>query len=305
MIRHASAEDLAGLDLDALRPRKAAKVRRHVSGCDPCTQLSSQVSAVPALLASVPYPPMPPSVATQLDTALRSESTRRLASAPATEAGRRDLPERRAGKPRVAWQWQLPGMSVVATRLVAAAGALIILGVGGYVITSNTGSNLGGTAASSSGAAAPGTQHVSFGPTVEYGQPSATKTIRTVQSTTNFTAANLGAEAEAAVQAAKSEGAVGARPAGPAVPGSTMGANSPSSPTHSQALAPASLTRCLDAIVGSQPVQLVDSAKFEGQPATIIVTQQTAQRPAEVWVVGPACSASNHDVLAHQTLSGI
>jgi len=302
MIRHASADDLAGLDLDALKPRKAARVRQHVSGCIQCTQLSSQMSAVPTLLASVPYPSMPPSLATQLDTALASESTRRLASAPATEAGRRDLPKRRARKPRVGWQ--LPGMSVVGTRLVAAASALIILGVGGYVITSNTGSNLG-TAASSSGAAsAPSAQHVSLGPTVEYGQPSATKTVRTVQSTTNFTAANLSAEAQAAVRAAESKGAEGARPLRAAVPGSTMGANSPSSSTHGQASTPANLTGCLDAIVGSQPVQLVDIAKFDGQPATIIVTQQTAARPAEVWVVGPACSASNHDVKAHQTLSG-
>ncbi len=129
MTRHASAEDLAGLDLDALKPRKAAKIRGHVGGCVQCTQLSSQVSAVPAMLASQPYPAMPASVSTRLDTALASESAQRLASAPATEAGRRDLPDRsHAPKPRRGWQ--LPGMSVAGTRLVAAAGALVIVGVG-------------------------------------------------------------------------------------------------------------------------------------------------------------------------------
>jgi len=50
-------------------------------------------------------------------------------------------------------------------------------------------------------------------------------------------------------------------------------------------------------------VELVETATFEGQPATIIVTQQTATHSAEVWAVGAACSAAHPDVLDHQTLS--
>ena len=45
-------------------------------------------------------------------------------------------------------------MSVLGTRLVAAAGALVIVGAGGYAIATNVSGNAGVTAASSSGSAA-------------------------------------------------------------------------------------------------------------------------------------------------------
>jgi len=296
MIRHASAEDLAGLDLDALKPRKAARIRSHVASCVHCTQLSSQVSAVPVVLASVPYPSMPASLATELDASLASESARRLANSPATEAGRRDLPERRPRKQREGWR--LPRMSVLATRLVAAAGALILVGVGGYEIAANTGGNATGTAASSGGsAAAPATRQLSLGPVVPYEG----KTFQTVHSPTNFTRADLGAQATAAVHAAELKGVAGAHAASAPAP---TGNGTVGSGTASQGQArQSSLTSCLGAVVGTRPVELVETATFEGQPATIIVTQQTATHSAEVWAVGAACSAAHPDVLDHQTLS--
>ncbi len=65
------------LDLDGLKPRKAARVRTHVAGCSRCTQLTSQMSAVPTTLASVSYPAMPEQLTTRLDTALATESANR------------------------------------------------------------------------------------------------------------------------------------------------------------------------------------------------------------------------------------
>jgi hypothetical protein len=300
MSRHANAEELASLDLDALKPRKAAKIRAHVAGCVQCTNLSSQVSAVPATLASVSYPAMPASLSSQIDTALASESAQRLASAPATEAGRRDLPERgRAPKPRGGWQ--LPGMSGLATRLVAAAGALVIVGAGGYEIATHVGGNVNGTAASSSGAAAaPSAQRMSAGRSVQYGQSASTKTVQTVNGSTDFTKANLGTQALAAVRTAHDRGLGGTHPTSRPAPSVAAGATSASNPVSPSQ---ASLAGCLDRIVGSKPVQLVETAKFDGTPATIIVTDQTATHSAEVWAVGASCSASNPDVLDHLTLS--
>lgn len=299
MSRHASAEELAGLDLDALKPRKAAKIRAHVATCVQCTQLSSEVSAVPATLASLSYPAMPASVSTQLDTALASESTQRLASAPATEAGRRDLPDRhRAPKP---WRgWQLPGMSALGTRLVAAAGALVIVGAGGYEIATHAVGNVGTAASSSGSVTAPSTGRMSAGPSVQYGQRASVKTVQTMHASTNFTRADLGPQALAAVHAAEVARLGTHSAAGPAPSGAARSANTginPGGPNHS------SLASCLDGIVGSQPLQLVETAKFDGSPATIIVTAQTAARPAEVWAVAPSCSASNPNVLDHLTLS--
>jgi hypothetical protein len=303
MTRHASAEDLAGLDLDALTPRKAARVRGHVASCVECTQLSVNVSVVPTLLASVPYPAMPPSLATQLDAALAREGVQGLTNAPATEAGRRDLPARHARKVRA--DWHLPRMSVLGTRLVAAAGALVIVGVGGYEIATHAAGNSSGSATSSAGSASlPSVRQMTLGPTVQYGGPAAAKTVQTIHANTNFTHADLATQAIAAVRVAKLEGATSAPANGAAAP-SASGTFASNNPVRAQALPPAGVSSCLDGVVGSQPVQLVETARYEGHPATIIVTAATPGHPAQVWAVRPACSASHPDVLDHQTLSHI
>jgi hypothetical protein len=59
------------------------------------------------------------------------------------------------------------------------------------------------------------------------------------------------------------------------------------------------LSGCVGRVAGGAAVLLVDVAAYRGQPATIIVT---AGSPEQVWVVGPGCSASASDVLAHQSL---
>jgi hypothetical protein len=262
------------------------------------------------MLASVSYPSMPTSFATQLDMALASESASRVATAPTTEAGRRDLPERRSRRSRAGWQ--LPGMSVVATRLVAGAGVLIAVGVGGYEIASHAGNSVSGTAASSAGSASvPSARQLSLGPTVRYGQASGPETaqpetVQTVRSGANFTTADLATQALGAVRAARLAGATGAQPRAVAPAPSTAPGSAASSSFGNQTAParPSGLASCLDGLVGSQPVQLVETAKFDGAPATIIVTARTATHPAQVWAVGPACSASHPDVLAHQTLTG-
>ena len=291
------------LDLDGLKPRKAAKVRAHVAGCSRCTQLSSEMSAVPVALASVSYPAMPEQLTARIDTALATESANRLASAPATEASRGDLPARSRRAPKRD-RWQLPGLSVLGTRLVAAGSAVIIVGVGGYEIASHVGGNAAQTSASSSGSvAAPRAQaqQMTLGAEVRYGEPTPTKSVQTVDSDTNFTATNFGAEADAAVRGAKLRGTLGAQansgPAPSSRASSSNGANGSSTPAETQ------LTSCLDRLVGNQTVVLVDEALYEGKPATIIVTAQTAAHGSGVWAVGPACSASHPDVLEHLTLA--
>jgi|SRR5580704_3659870 hypothetical protein len=306
MSRHVSAEDLASLDLDALKPRKAAKVRAHLAGCVQCTQLNREISAVPATLASVSYPPMPEQLSARIETVLAAESSQRLSSAPATEAGRRDLPQRSraARKPRREG-WRVPGMSVLGTRLVAGAGALVIVGFGGYEIASHAGGNATGTAASSSGsAAAPSALagQMNLGPSVHYGEPSSSKTVRTVTSDANFTSARLGEQAAAAVEAARLREAGGAQSAPAAVPTSHANA-ARSSAAGGGAATESGLASCLDGIAGNKTVVLVEQAKYDGNPATIIVTAQTATSDAEVWAVGPDCTASHPHVLNHLRLS--
>jgi hypothetical protein len=303
--RHVSAENLARLDLDALKPRKAARIRAHLMTCTVCTRLGGQVSAVSSTLASVSvsYPAMPESLCTRLDAAIASESAQRLADAPAAEAGRRDLPERSYRVRPQRRGWQLPGLSVPATRLVAAAGALVIVGVGGYAIATNVSGPNSGTAASSSGAAAlPGsaTSQLKLGPRVQYGLPQAPKTIRMVSSNMNFHRSKLAAEAVAAVGAARARGAVGFNSVR-GTPATTSGAK-----TSEKATAPlpaSAMPGCLDRIAGGSTVLLVDMARYDGKPAIIIVTAASSAHKAQVWVVAPDCSASHPDVLDHLGLS--
>lgn len=302
MNRHATAEELASLDLGALRPRKAAKVAAHLSGCVQCTQVNSQLAAVPPTLASVQYPAMPAHLSVRIEAALATESVQRLSSAPPTEAGRRDLPRRsRHGRPGRSG-WQLPGMSVWATRLVATAGAIAVIGGGGYELASHVGGS-GAQSASSSGAAAlPRSQanNLSVGPPVSYGHAGSTKTVPTVHADTNFVPSKLGVQAAAAVQAARLRDATGTQKASHAPAARPTG-----TAANSSGVASSSLTGCINALAPGQSVVLVELAKFESKPATIIVTAATSSRSAEVWVVSDSCSASHSDVLDHLKLARI
>jgi hypothetical protein len=53
-------------------------------------------------------------------------------------------------------------------------------------------------------------------------------------------------------------------------------------------------------VAGRDSLALVERARFEGQPATIIVAHTSQGERA--WVTGPACSATNRDVLDSATL---
>src|SRR5271166_3618362 len=131
MTRHATLDELARLGADDLRPRKAAKVGRHLASCTQRTQISDQLAGVPALLSSVRFPAMPQNLSARIDGALAAESAQRVAAEPASEAGRSDLPSRSAapGKLRGAgrpgsggirsngptWRLPLPATRVLAT----------------------------------------------------------------------------------------------------------------------------------------------------------------------------------------------
>jgi hypothetical protein len=133
--RHVSLDELARLGADDLKPRKAVRLRRHLGTCSQCTQLNSQLSAVAAVLSSVEFGPIPEILWTRIEGAMVVEARLRLAGEPATEPGRRDLPTAR--KVALSRSWRLPGLSVAATRAVATAGAIGLIGVGGYEVASH------------------------------------------------------------------------------------------------------------------------------------------------------------------------
>ena len=63
------------------------------------------------------------------------------------------------------------------------------------------------------------------------------------------------------------------------------------------------LAGCVNRIAAGERVLLVDVARYQGAPATVIVTQPAAGGPERISVVGTGCSASRSDLLHHAMLN--
>lgn len=322
MNRHATLDELASLGADNLRPRKAARINRHVATCARCTEVSDRLSSVPALLCSVPFPQMPANLSARIDSVLAAEAAQRVAAEPATEAARGDLPVRagrRRPAPRLDWHrarrpaWTL---SVPATRVIATAAAIIVVAVGGYEIASHTaGTAISPSSSAGAGAAQPTpfSSQVSFGGSVTYQQNGSAAAIQMGSSSANFQPATLVDQAQAAVTAAQGEGvhSHAVKNSSLATPTSSFAISSSRAASGSLAgpgtISPGSqLAACMNRVITpGQVVLLVERAKFENKPATILVTAPAAlsgttpPKEAEIWALGSACSASNSDVLDH------
>jgi len=320
MSRHATLDELARLGAADLRPRKAAKVGRHMAGCTQCTQVSNELTGLSTLLSGVQFPGMPPTLSTRLDSALAAEAAQRVAAEPATEAGRREVPARSAGLGRARLRsaqrrtgqraYRLP---VPATRVLATAAAIVLVGAGGYEIAAHTGGAVSPASTAAGGAAVPtplGSQ-VSLGGRVTYRQDKSAESIQTVTAQTDFKPATLASQAAAALSEAKIDGVHASAVTG-AASGTSNGLATPSSTNGTLGLGPSSglaisqLAGCMDRVVPpGQVVLLVEHAKFQGTPATIIVTAplsaigSAAPKEAQIWAVSDACSATNSHVLDH------
>ncbi|HUB42384.1 MAG TPA: hypothetical protein VMA72_26325 [Streptosporangiaceae bacterium] len=318
MNRHATLDELARLGADDLRSRKAARIGRHLATCLSCTERNDQLSAVPALLSSVQFPEMPASLATRIDNTLAAEAAQRVAAEPASEAGRRDLPVRSArgrvrrglDRPRAGGAvWPFP---VPATRVLATAAAIIVVGFGGYAIAMHAGVSSSSSPASRAAASAPVASQVSLGQSVTYRENNSSRSIQTVNASTDFQPATLAQMAGVALSEAKMEGmqsgpakGYGVNLAPTSSANSTLGGPNTASAASAGTVLP-QLAGCIDRVIKpGQVVLMVERAKFEGKPATILVTAPaslsgTSQpKEAEIWALGEACSATRSDVLDH------
>jgi hypothetical protein len=334
MRKHVSLEDLALLDADALKPRKAAKVRSHLAHCADCSQQRAALGTVPNMLASASsrYEPMPENLSSRVDSALASESAQRLASQPGTEAARGALPARSRQSGILAGAgrgFRMPRLSGPAVRVAATAAAVAVIVGGGVGIASQLGGMSSNTSASSSGGHAsvrgPAALPPRTGPVlrrlaaVNYGHGRSAHRISEFSSTTNFTSATLTSKVSAAIRA---ENANGGPYSSSSVVGPSSSASSPSqfsdhtvaaSPSFASAgtatvnaaaaPSPGQLSGCInDVVVPGQKLQLLEHATFNGESATIIVTAAPLGHPEHIWVVGDACSSTNKDVLFQGTL---
>jgi hypothetical protein len=285
---HVDAESLALCAEGLLSKRRSERIRSHVASCPGCAAAQARLTEVPALLAQVPPPPLPPGIAARLDAALSAETARRAApdrgtvpghAAPAQPAG--TAPRHRTGGPRL----RMP----VAARLLAAAGVLVVAGGVGYAVSqsssspSTSSSSPAGPAAVPSAAAGPDSHSAARRAAPEAGGGGDVHfTVR--HSGTAYRKNTLADQASVQLAA---------------------GVNHPANASGGLSLrAPSlALTGCVDKVAGLKAVhagevRLVDQARFQGRPATVIVVQATPAQPGTVYAAGAGCSASNADILA-------
>jgi hypothetical protein len=328
-MRHVGAERLARFRQGDLGPRRSSRIGAHLAGCARCRELDEDLAGVTTLLASVQPPPIPEQLEARIQAALTTEAARRVvrpgedaaAAAPApagagpAENGRhpprepagtgptsdgRHLRREPAGhgRPRRLSR----SRSAVALRALAAAAAVVLVAGGVYEIVRNESSS-SSSPSSAAGPAAPAASAPAFGPPLSYRQAGGRGSITPVMTGTDFTPGSLSSQ----VTQQLARYGPGAKLAGPKAmaPSATNGpevAQGGRSSTFGH-MAVSELAGCVNRIAAGDLVLLVDVARYQGAPATVIATRGPAGGPEQIWVVGPGCSASQSDVLGHTALS--
>jgi hypothetical protein len=270
---HLDTDVLAEFDAGLTTGRRGARIAAHLAGCDRCRARRDELAAVSAVLAAIPAQAMPDRVAQRLDRVLAAEVVQRNDS----ERAPADSPQDRSSHRRPAGS---RGLRLVSLRVLAPATA-VVLAAAGYGLSQLSGG--GGPQAASSSVAA--------GPAPAAGRaaapallPSSRPALRPqrmsgasfpfVTSQTNFMPGTLRQQVEAALRAAES---------------------APRTQT-----APAAVITCARNVAGSANLLLIESARYQGQAATIIVMRTSQGEVAKV--AGAGCSASHHEPLATTTV---
>jgi len=299
MRRHSAHVDvnvLAELSAGLISGRRATRIHAHLAGCQRCAKVSAGLSGVSALLSSVPPPAMPELVSRRLTMAIAEEvAARSGAGSPVRPARPGQQPFQRAGRahagPPAGRRRGLTGP--VGARAFAAAAAVCVVAAGGYTLarlTSPGGSSpvlsagAGGTIHRHAATGGPGPYQV--GPTHpgDTSPPVTQPTFDVVSSGIDYRQANLSA------QIASEMSKVSA-----AIADSAAGRRMLHGPSAQQ-------DGCVQRVTSSVKPALVDAARYQGHPATVIALAHKGNQVAQAWVVGPRCSAATSDVLTHVAL---
>jgi nucleotide-binding universal stress UspA family protein len=288
---HLDTDVLAEFRAGLITGRRGARITAHLGGCARCTALDEQLAGVRSLLASVPAPAMPDSVARRLDTVLAAEVAQRDAVQEnrAERAGGDGAPEspvpRRPGGNR--------SFRLLTLRVLAPAAAVVVLAAGGYGLSR---ANLGSSTESSTsaGSAAQGAAPTAAASAKSGGSvnaPNAGPTrgalsrpqgitaagITVVTGHANLSHADLGQQVRAELTVRAS--------------------------ARTTRAATSTERGCVLGLIGHHQLELVESVLFEGSPATLVVARTGARDMA--WLVAPGCSATHRHVLDTTSLPSL
>lgn len=307
MTRHIGVQALALYREGQLSRRRSAKVAAHLSRCASCAKIHAELEAVPRVLGSLPQPAMPEHLAARIQMAIAAEAAS-WASAHASAVSDEgtapgDVPakpvaRRGAGSTaRHGGRHERPGIGRLLSRpvvlTVSAAAALVVaIGWGGYLVIAGGGSSptagKGAASASSEPRAAGPAVPPSF--TLNYLQGGTRRTTQVRTSSANFRKATLAAQVRGEIGAAQVSSH--ARPA-------ATSQHPPVGPARSASEAnTAALAGCVSAVAAGRRVLLVELARYEGSPATIIITTGApGSRTLVVIVVAGTCSAARAHII--------
>jgi hypothetical protein len=267
---HPDPQVLAEYREGLISGRRGTRITAHLAACDHCAVLSDQLAEISVLLASAPVPTMPDSVARRLDAALAAEAAKGHDAERAGAEASGDRPAHRRPGRRGGWR-------LVTVRVLAPAAAVVALAAAGFGL-----SRIGGPANSSAASSAAG----------------------------SAPAASAAARAAAPAYAAQSRAALGLSPAFKVYDSPTSYQRSAlrdqiehelGAPAGPAGTPSAQIEGCVNRVTGGSRPILVENARFQGQPAIIIVASR--QGGDTVWVTAPGCSAASDTVL--DTQSGI
>lgn len=273
---HLDSDVLAEFRAGLITGRRGARITAHLAGCEQCTSLDDQLARVSTLLASVPVPTLPDHVARRLDTALAAEVA-------AAEVAKNNDPERAghhaAGEsagPRRARGNR--GFRLLALRVLAPAAGVVLLAAGVFGLTRLSG---GSTSSSAASSAASGTARATAGAKSASGQvnaparssvPGAARQAQVgFSGVISFTHAGFRQQVEREL----------------------------TTPAPGQA-APAQARACVRNLTGHARLIRAERARYEGQPATLVVISTGSGR--EALIAGETCSATTRDVLDRTSL---
>jgi hypothetical protein len=318
LIGHLSADELASYRAGAVSRRRAARISSHLARCERCAGLDAQLADVSAVLASVPSPAMPDQLVQRVQATLAAESARRTelgryayaaemaeaedpAARPAAGTGVRPAPAERAGqaggrgrRPRFG-EWSSP----LLVRGLAAAGAVVVLVAGGLFLANARKPASVGTATGSAGGPnvrarpTPGFMGTAANSGISYRYKGTSVPVSAVTSNVNYTAADLASGVRKVAA-----GAPAFSTATPRSPGA-LGTNGGPEVSPTRQYGPfkvGQLDGCLTKVAAGRRILVTDFARYRGQPAAIVVLRPVSST-FDVIVVGPACTATNADVL--------
>jgi hypothetical protein len=323
---HLDPEVLAEFDAGLITGRRGAQISAHLAACEQCTALGEQLAGVSALLMAAPAATMPDRLAGRLDTVLAAEIARRDQTegaaaqlggagtqpagagarlngdgAPLNGDGARPGRDGSPDHERRRWPAWHRNLRPLALRVLAPVAVIALIVAGALELTpqGSTSSQASSSAASPANRSAAGGPAAAQSSSAASGATGANRPVGAPLKTTPTASANRLSPAAFPVVTSTVDFAPDSFKlqveAALRVP-----ANERQTQTSTT-----TIRACVKALAGNaaSPV-LVESARYQGQPATLVVVRTGSGDTA--WVAGSRCSATDHDVLDRTTVpSGI